>query len=100
MAYREVRLCSGSGGFEAIPDRPRELDLTAVRKALEAARIPTLDARVMLLATLPPEVTISRSGRLMFKTADERLARQALQRLLALTDLEALPPNRSRGPSR
>jgi hypothetical protein len=85
--YRALRLCSNSGGYEAIPEFRRVLDLGQVRARLEAAGIPVLDARVMLIATLPPEVTISRSGRLLFKTTDERGARNALDRLLSLADL-------------
>ncbi|HYA10757.1 MAG TPA: hypothetical protein VEH10_03695 [Thermoplasmata archaeon] len=46
------------------------------------AGVPILDARVMLIASLPPEVTISRSGRLLFKTPDATLARTAFDRLL------------------
>lgn len=82
--YRALRLCSHGGGFEAIPDPPRTLDLRAVRASLEKAGIEVLDVRVMLLARLPPEVTISRSGRLLFKTPDEQLAREGFERLMDL----------------
>jgi hypothetical protein len=90
--YRALRLCSQGGGFEAIPDPPRTLDLLRIRASLEAAGIPILDARVMLIASLPPEVTISRSGRLLFKTPDEEVARRAFQRLMDLADLADASP--------
>ena len=91
--YRTLRLCANGGGLEAIPDRPGRLHLERVRGALEAAGVPVLDARVMLIASLEPEVTISRSGRLLFKTVDEAAARRAMTRLAELTGVGA-PPSR------
>jgi hypothetical protein len=85
--YRKLKLCSNSGGFEAIPDPPFPLDLARVRAALSDDGVPVIDARVMLIATLPPEVTISRGGRLLFKTRDEHAAEAAFQRLRSLLDL-------------
>ncbi len=75
--YRTLRLCASGGGFEALPETPRTVDLKRVRAALEAARVPVIDARVMLIATLEVEVTISRAGRLLFKTADPAAADRA-----------------------
>jgi len=89
--YRELRLCAQGGGYEAIPDPPRTLDLHWVRASLEADGIPILDARVLLIASLPPEVTISRSGRLLFKTADPAVARAAFDRLMAFEALAERP---------
>jgi hypothetical protein len=89
MMYRPLRLCAQGGGYEAVPESPRSLDLPRVRAALESQGIEVVDARVMLVAALPPEVTIARSGRLLFKTADPQEARRALGRLLPLL---ASPP--------
>lgn len=86
-AYRKLRLCSNSGGFEAIPDPPLQLDLAAARRTLEGVGVAVVDARVMLVAALDPEVTISRSGRLLFKTRDPAQAERAFQRLRRLLDL-------------
>ncbi len=83
-AYRALKLCSNGGGFEALPLDSKPIDLPRVRVALERAGVAVVDARVMLIASLEPETTISRSGRLLFKTADERAARRALERFLAL----------------
>jgi hypothetical protein len=95
--YRPLRLCSHGGGFEALPESPRQLDLGQVRAALESAGVGVVDARVMLIASLDPEVTISRSGRLLFKTPDGEVAQGAFDRLLALVpQLEASPAPRAR----
>ncbi len=84
--YRTLRLCSSGGGFEAIPDPPHSLDLGQIRASLEAAGVPVVDARVMLIAQLEAEVTISRSGRLLFKTADSATADRAFARLRPLIE--------------
>jgi hypothetical protein len=79
--YRQLRLCSNGGGLEAIPERSRPLDLPAVRRSLERSGVAVVDARVMLIVGLDPEVTVSRSGRLLFKTRDVRAAERALEQL-------------------
>jgi hypothetical protein len=96
--YRRLRLCSNNGGYEAVPDPPLHLDLTVARRALERDGIAVVDARVMLVAATDPEVTISRSGRLLFKTQDSVLADRAFLRLRRLLDLpgtfedDTIPP--------
>ncbi len=90
--YRTLRLCASGGGFEAIPDPPRPLDLARVRASLEAARVPVVDARVMLIAAVGPEVTIARSGRLLFKTRDPAAADRAFNLLRPILDRAATPP--------
>ncbi len=85
--YRRLRLCSNNGGYEAIPDPPLRLDLVAVRDRLEREGIAVVDARVMLLAATDPEVTVSRSGRLLFKTRDPAAAERAFQQLRRWLDL-------------
>jgi hypothetical protein len=97
--YRKLRLCSNNGGYEAIPDPPLRLDLASARHTLEAVGVAVVDARVMLIAALDPEVTISRSGRLLFKTRDPAAAERGFERLRGLLDLpgtgeEMLPPRR------
>jgi hypothetical protein len=84
--YRTLKLCSNGGGFEAIPDPPRRLDLRRVREALERDGLTVVDARVMLIAGSDPEVTISQNGRLLFKTADSRSADRAFARLLPVIE--------------
>ncbi|HXQ78921.1 MAG: hypothetical protein WB788_01760 [Thermoplasmata archaeon] len=92
--YRRLRLCSNNGGYEAIPEPPNPLDLARVRATLEREGIPVVDARVMLIVSLDSEVTISRAGRLLFKTRDARAAELAFERLrtlLRLPDVENAP---------
>ncbi|MCI4342951.1 MAG: hypothetical protein L3J92_02375 [Thermoplasmata archaeon] len=84
--YRTLRLCSNGGGFEAIPDPPRRLDLARVRSALETEGIRVVDARVMLIAGADPEVTISQNGRLLFKTSDSAAADRAFARFLPVVE--------------
>ena len=84
-----MRICSNNGAYEALPEPPRPLDLKAVRGVLERDGIAVVDARVMLIAALDPEVTISRSGRLLFKTRDLAAAERAFERLRGLLGLSA-----------
>jgi len=89
--YRRLRLCANRGAYEAIPDPPRALDLPKVKGILEGQGVPVVDARVMLIATLESEVTLSRAGRILFKTKDARLAEREFERLrvlLALPEME------------
>ena len=96
--YRTLRVCSSRGGFEAIPDPPRDLDLRAIRARLEAAKVPVVDARVMLIANLETEVTISRSGRLLFKTSDAAAADRTFALLRPLIEANVpLPESAARG---
>ena len=91
--YRTLRICSNNGAYEALPEPPQPLDLRAVRGVLEREGIAVVDAGVMLLAALDPEVTISRNGRLLFKTRGLRAAERAFERLRVLLDLSG--PERS-----
>ncbi len=84
--YRQVELCSGGGGFEAVPRVPLSLDLTAVAQRLAREGVATTDARVMLIVGLEVETTVSRSGRLLFKGRDRAAAGRAFDRLLPLLE--------------
>lgn len=91
--YRKLRLCSNNGGYEAIPEPPLRLDLSEARSALEEVGIAVVDARVMLIAATDPEVTISRSGRLLFKTQDSAAAERVFQQLRRLLELPGTQPD-------
>lgn len=82
VAYRALRLCSSGGGFEAIPERSILLDLATVRARLEADGIEVVDARVMLIVRTDPEITVSRSGRILVKSRDGPKAEGAVERFL------------------
>ncbi len=97
--YRSLRLCSSGGGFEALPERNVQADLPEVRRLLEAEGIRVVDARVLLIAATSPEVTISRSGRILFKTQDESAARSAFERIARIARFEqTLRPAVGAGP--
>ena len=97
--YRRLELCSNRGGFEAIPEPARPIDLAEARRRLERAGIAVVDARVMLIAALEAEVTIARSGRLLFKTRDAQVAERALDRLAAILGFRAPSPEPGAGPA-
>lgn len=86
--YRTLRLCSSGGGFEAVPRSEQRIDLAGLRSALKTAGIPVVDARVMLIASLEAETTISSGGRILIKTPDAAVADRAFSAVLAL-----LPPD-------
>jgi hypothetical protein len=59
------------------------VDLAKVRAALEAAGVASIDARVMLIAALDAEVTISGGGRILIKAKDPALAERMFDRVLS-----------------
>lgn len=87
MGYYSLRLCAGGGAYEAVPAPRLSLDLSRMRSALEASQIPVVDARVMLIAQLGREVTLSRDGRVLIKTRDTQEAAAIFERLRGLLDL-------------
>jgi hypothetical protein len=92
VSYSTVRLCSGSGAYEAIP-RPRlSLDLPAVKRRLESSGVPVVDARVMLIVSLEREVTLSRNGRVLIKTRDSAEAARIFGELCRRLELPCGSP--------
>ncbi len=98
MPYRGLRLCRQGGGLEAVPDPPCSVDLGRLRAVLEAAGVPVVDAKVLLIAATDPEVTISRAGRLLFKTSEAERARGLLAWLTSLQPLAEPASPRGRAP--
>jgi hypothetical protein len=99
VTYSTVRLCSGGGSFEAIPDPKLALDLGRARRTLEADGVGVIDARVMLIARLEKEVTLARDGRILIKTTDPVVADRILRDLCARLSLgysEAPSPSAKR----
>jgi hypothetical protein len=90
MGYYSLRLCAGGGAFEAVPAPRLSLDLHRVKGTLESNHIPVVDARVMLIAQLEREVTLSRDGRVLIKTRDGSEATAIFDRLRGLLDLPAV----------
>ncbi len=90
MRYYSLRLCAGGGAFEAVPAPRLTLDLRRAKSTLESHAIPVVDARVMLIAQLQREVTLSRDGRVLIKTRDTAEAAAIFEQLRGLLDLPAL----------
>jgi hypothetical protein len=90
MGYRSLRLCAGGGAFEAVPAPRLSLDLRRVKGTLESHDIPVVDARVMLIAQLEKEVTLSRDGRVLIKTKDNAEAAVIFERLRGWLDLPSV----------
>ncbi|MCL5984458.1 MAG: hypothetical protein M1143_02680 [Candidatus Thermoplasmatota archaeon] len=84
LRYRELRLCSGKGSYEAIPQRPVRLHLPRVKTQVEKMGRNVLDARVMLILEGPPETTVMQDGRVLIKTRDPETAHAELERLRPL----------------
>ncbi len=90
MPYSTLRLCAGGGAYEAIPNPRVALDLVRIRSVLESRAIPVVDARVMLIARMESEVTVSRDGRILIKTRDPALAEQLFTDLRRWLELPAV----------
>ena len=97
MGYYSLRLCAGGGAFEAVPAPRLSLDLHKVKGTLEAHAIPVVDARVMLIAQLEREVTLSRDGRVLIKTKNTIEAASIFERLRVLLDLPSVHSDSSAG---
>ena len=89
MGYTSLKVCSSGGAFEAVPQPRLALDLAEARRRLETARVPVIDARVMLIVRLEREVTLGRDGRVLIKTRDAAEAERVLGRLQELVGLRA-----------
>jgi hypothetical protein len=89
VTYYTLALCSSKGGFEAVPRPKLALDLRAAKERLLAAGIEVTDARVMLIAAMEREVTLSRDGRVLIKSRDAAEANRVfaeLRRVVGLPD--------------
>jgi hypothetical protein len=91
VGYETLKLCSGRSAFESIPSPKLDLDLPSVRSRLEAAGVAVVDARVMLIFRLEHEVTLSRDGRILIKTADPKAADRVFQELDRIARLTTAP---------
>jgi hypothetical protein len=89
VTYYTLALCTSKGGFEAIPRPKLALNLADARDRLIAAGIGVTDARVMLIAAMEREVTLSRDGRVLIKSRDAAEANRVfaeLRRVVGLPD--------------
>ncbi|MCI4321470.1 MAG: hypothetical protein L3K05_04100 [Thermoplasmata archaeon] len=94
MSYYTLALCASKGAFEAIPLPKLSLDLADAKRRLETAGIGVTDARVMLIAAMEREVTLSRDGRVLIKSLDADEAARVfdqLRRVIGLPDVSSAP---------
>ncbi|MDE1819848.1 MAG: hypothetical protein KGI98_03215 [Euryarchaeota archaeon] len=91
MSYRALQLCSSGGAYEALPDRPVQLDLADVRGRAERAGRKVVDARVMLVLPGEPEVTLTRGGKIVVKTRDAEAAQRSFQAMISLIESPTSP---------
>lgn len=94
MPYYSLRLCAGGGAFEAVPAPRLALDLRRVKGTLESHDVPVVDARVMLIARIGKEVTLSRDGRVLIKTRDGAEAETIFERVRSLLGLPSIESGR------
>lgn len=90
MTYYTLALCSSKGAFEAVPRPKLALDLHSAKERLESSGVPVTDARVMLIAAMEREVTLSRDGRILIKSKDAAAASRVFERLRTILDLPAV----------
>lgn len=87
-AFSVLRLCANRAGYEAIPQSRLALDLTDVeRRAAAHGFEPLTNAGVILVlrwGTL--ELSVFESGKLLFKTKDEKLAAVGMRELREAMD--------------
>ncbi len=77
-----LRPCTTSAGFTATPEHPRRVNMIALRESLrDAGYEVVVDARVLLLVRRDIESSIYTSGKVIMKTRDAAVARQAYDAL-------------------
>lgn len=75
--YRVLELCKNRAGHEAVPEQPVQLDLGDVETRLTRAGFESLaNAGIILVVRWGAvEMSVFESGKLLFKTKDEKAAR-------------------------
>jgi hypothetical protein len=72
-----IRPCTSGRSLEAIPSPPLRLDIDALEQRLEGAGWqPKVNATVLLIVAKEHEATIYQTGKVIFKSRDEAVARQ------------------------
>lgn len=85
MAFYVLEPCKTRAGFEAIPEKKLSWNLNDAERRLVTAGIPTVvNAGVILVVDAGCEVSLFESGKLLFKTADKRLAEKSMDAVLGI----------------
>jgi len=89
MSYYLLKPCRTATAFISTLKKPWRLDLTEAAERLRSRGWRVSDVKVMLILAGEPELTLYDSGKILAKTDDERLAREAIDRVYGADGLAA-----------
>jgi len=81
MSYYLLKPCRTATAFISTLKKPWRVDLTEAADRLRSRGWRVSDVKVMLIREGEPELTLYESGKILVKTDDERLAREAIDRV-------------------
>ena len=90
MTYYLLKPCRTATAFISSLKKPRRVELSEAAEQLRGAGWTVSDVKVMLILEGEPELTLYESGKILVKTDDERLAREAIDRVYGAIGLAAL----------
>ena len=91
MTYYLLKPCRTATAFISSLKKPRRVELSEAAERLRGAGWTVSDVKVMLILEGEPELTLYESGKILVKTDDERLAREAIDRVYEAIGLAAVP---------
>ena len=89
MTYYLLKPCRTATAFISTLKKPGRVDLGTAADRLRRGGWRVSDVKVMLILEGDPELTLYESGKILAKTDDERLARQAIDRVYDAIGLAA-----------
>jgi hypothetical protein len=81
MTYYLLKPCRTATAFISTLKKAQRVDLTEAAERLRTQGWRVSDVKVMLILEGEPELTLYESGKILVKTDDERLAREAVDRV-------------------
>ena len=81
MTYYLLKPCRTATAFISTLKKPQRVDLAAAADRLRSAGWHVSDVKVMLILEGDPELTLYESGKILAKTDDVKLAREAIDRV-------------------
>ena len=89
MTYYLLKPCRTATAFISTLKKAQRVDLTAAAERLRSQGWRVSDVKVMLILEGEPELTVYESGKILVKTDDETLARDAIGRVYDAIGLAA-----------
>ena len=89
MSYYLLKPCRTATAFISTLKKPWRVDLTEAAERLRSRGWRVSDVKVMLILEGEPELTLYESGKVLAKTDDEKLAREAIDRVYGAVGLVA-----------